>query len=219
MAGSLQFGPFELDVAAYDLWRAGQRVHLERIPMDVLVLLAERAGMLVDRDQIQAALWSPDVFVDRDAAINTAIRKIRRALGDDVAHPRFVETVVGKGYRFVAQVTRHGPQTSEAMTAYCVTRGPDAFALGAGENLIGRDPAVRVRLDHPSVSRRHARISITGTRVTIEDLNSRNGTFVDGHRIQSSTEIRDGAIIGVGPIALRFAASIGVSTMPFPDER
>jgi len=219
MAASLQFGPFELDVAAYDLWRAGQRVHLERIPMDVLVLLVERAGTLVDRDQIQAALWSPDVFVDRDAAINTAIRKIRRALGDDVADPRYVETVVGKGYRFVARVTRREPQPSDAMTAYCVTRGPDAFALCSGENLIGRDPAVRVRLDHPSVSRRHARISITATRVTIEDLNSRNGTFVDGHRIQSPTALGDGAIIGVGPIALRFVATTGISTMPLPGEQ
>lgn len=219
MAASLQFGSFELDVAAYELRRAGQRVHLEKIPMEVLVLLVERAGTLIDRDQIQAALWSPDVFVDRDAAINTAIRKIRRALGDHVAHPRFVETVVGKGYRFVAEVTRPGSHPSDAMMEYRVTRGPEAFTLESGENLLGRDPAVRVRLDHPSVSRRHARISIAGTRVTIEDLNSRNGTFINGQRILSPTEIDHGTIIGIGPIALTFLASNNASTLPLLDDR
>lgn len=218
MAGILQFGAFELDVTAFELRRAGTRVHLEKIPMEVLVLLAEHAGALVDRDRIQAALWDPRVFVDRDAAINTAIRKIRRALEDDAGGPRFVETVVGKGYRFVAPVARPGAPTSTAPTGYCVTRGPDSFTLHTGDNLLGRDPAARVRLDHPSVSRRHARICIAAARATIEDLNSRNGTFVGGRRIDAATEIGDGTIIGIGPIALRFVALTGASTMPLPAE-
>jgi len=107
MPGSFCFDDFELDVAAYVLRRAGQRIKLEKIPMEVLVLLVQRAGDLVNRTEIQAALWGSDVFVDQDAAINTAIRKIRRALGDDAEHPRFVETVVGKGYRFVASLEGH----------------------------------------------------------------------------------------------------------------
>src|SRR4051794_26583395 len=107
MVGSFRFGEFELDVAAYVLRRAGQRIKLEKIPMEVLILLVQKAGVLLNRTEIQAALWGSDVFVDQDAAINTATRKIRRALGDDAEHPRFVETVVGKGYRFIASLETH----------------------------------------------------------------------------------------------------------------
>src|SRR3954463_10427181 len=96
VGGTFRFGEFELDVAAFTLRREGTAVRLEKIPMEVLVLLVERAGSLVARDSIHAALWGPDVFLDRDAAINTAMRKIRKALGDDVDRPRWVETVVGK---------------------------------------------------------------------------------------------------------------------------
>ena len=98
---------------------------------------------------------------------------------------------------------------------YRLTRGTHAFVLQNGENLIGRDPDVHVVLDHPSVSRRHARISITAGRVTLEDLNSRNGTCVDGRGITSPTELHDGTIIGVGPMTLTFVSLSGVaSTRP-----
>jgi DNA-binding winged helix-turn-helix (wHTH) protein len=104
MSGSFRFGEFDLDIDAYALSRAGQRIKLEKIPMEVLILLVGSAGALVDRGRIQASLWGSDVFVEYDSAINTAIRKIRQALRDDAESPRFVETVVGKGYRFIAAV-------------------------------------------------------------------------------------------------------------------
>jgi len=215
VAGPFRFGDFELDVAAFTLRREGTPVRLERIPMEVLVLLVEHAGTLVARDSIHAALWGSDVFVDRDAAINTAMRKIRKALGDDADRPRFVETVVGKGYRFVAPTVRDAMDAERQVANYRLTRGTHAFALQNGENLIGRDPDVHVFLDHPSVSRRHARISITAGRVTLEDLNSRNGTCVDGRGITSPTELHDGTIIGVGPMTLTFVSLSGVaSTRP-----
>lgn len=215
MAGSFRFGDFELDVAAFTLRRQGTVVRLEKIPMEVLVLLVERAGALVARDSIYAALWGSEVFLDRDAAINTAIRKIRRALGEDGDRPRFLETVVGKGYRFVGPIVRGGIEAANQVTGYRVTRGTQAFALQAGENVIGRDPDVQVFLDHPSVSRRHARISITPGRVVLEDLNSRNGTYVDGCGITSPTDLHDGTIIGVGPITLTFVAlTAAASTRP-----
>src|SRR5438105_949663 len=215
MAGRFQLGDFELDVSAFTRRRHGTPVRLEKIPMEVLVLLVERAGTLVARDSIHAALWGSDVFVDRDAAINTAMRKIRKALGDDADRPRFVETVVGKGYRFVGPIVRETTDAEHQPANYRLTRGTHAFALQNGENLIGRDPDVHVFLDHPSVSRRHARISITPGRVVLEDLNSRNGTFVDGHGVTSPTDLRDGTIIGVGPITLTFVSLSGVaSTRP-----
>jgi DNA-binding winged helix-turn-helix (wHTH) protein len=213
--GTFRFGVFELDVAAFALRRARTQVRLEKIPMEVLMLLVKNTGALVDRGSIGAALWGPDVFVDRDAAINTAIRKIRRALGDDAGEPRFVETVVGKGYRFVAPVDgRRGGERRQS-SSYCVTRGTHTFALENGENVLGRDPNVRVYLDHPSVSRRHARISIADDCVIVEDLNSRNRTFVDGRGIDTPTQIHDGAVIGLGPITLTFLAVSGpASTRP-----
>ena len=215
MAGRFRFGDFELDVAAFTLRREGTPVRLEKIPMEVLVLLVERAGTLVARDSNHAALWGSDVFLDRDAAINTAMRKIRKALGDDADRPRFVETVVGKGLRFVGPIIRETTNAGRQAPNYQLTRGTHAFALQNGENLIGRDPDVHVFLDHPSVSRRHARISITADRVVLADLNSRNGTCVDGRGITLPTELHDGTVIGVGPITLTFVSLSGVaSTRP-----
>jgi DNA-binding winged helix-turn-helix (wHTH) protein len=95
----------ELDLARYELRRGGRVERLEKLPMELLTFLAERRGQLVTRAEILARLWGKDVFVDADAAINTAVRKVRRALGDDPDTPRFLETVVGKGYRFVGPIT------------------------------------------------------------------------------------------------------------------
>lgn len=215
MATSFHFGDFELDIAAFALRRNGGNVRLEKIPMEALVLLVENAGTLIDRGRIHAALWGSDVFVDRDAAINTAIRKIRQTLDDDADAPQFVETVVGKGYRFIAPIERRDTVEQRQLPNYCVRRGTHAFMLENGENLLGRDPAARVYLNHPSVSRRHARISIASNRVVLEDLNSRNGTFLDGRGIESATELHDGAVIGLGPITLTFVALSGpASTRP-----
>lgn len=205
MSESFRFAGYELDLTAYALRRAGQTVKLEKLPMEVLSLLVQRAGALVARSEIEAALWGTTVFVDRDAAINTAIRKIRHALRDDAARPRFVETVVGKGYRFVASVeSRPAPTHHSPFPRYLVTRGKQEFALESGQTIFGRDPVAEVFIDHPSVSRRHASLSIGADGAVLEDLGSRNGTFLNGRRIEGSVKIDHGAIIGLGPIALTF---------------
>jgi TolB-like protein/DNA-binding winged helix-turn-helix (wHTH) protein/Flp pilus assembly protein TadD len=94
----------ELDLARYELRRHGCTERLEKLPMELLTLLAGRRGQLVTRAEIVERLWGKDVFVDADAAINTAVRKVRRALGDHPDRPQFLETVVGKGYRFVGPI-------------------------------------------------------------------------------------------------------------------
>jgi len=99
-----RFAEFEIDIAAYELRHGAQRVRLARQPMDLLLLLLERRLELVSRDEIAKQLWGPDVCIDFDAGIHTAILKIRQVLGDSRESPRFVETVPGKGYRFVAPV-------------------------------------------------------------------------------------------------------------------
>jgi TolB-like protein/Flp pilus assembly protein TadD len=101
----LKFDPYEFDPAAWELRRRGRTVRLERLPMELLLLLVERRGTLVTRQEIAARLWDPNLFHDLDNGIHTAIRKVRQALNDSAQRPAFVQTVSGKGYRFLAPVT------------------------------------------------------------------------------------------------------------------
>ena len=101
-ASILRFEQFELDLQSYELRKSGRVLKLEKLPMELLILLAEKRGQLVTREQIILRLWGDDVFVDTRQGINTAIRKIRVALRDDPEHPRLLQTVVGRGYRLLA---------------------------------------------------------------------------------------------------------------------
>src|SRR5580692_7812667 len=94
----------ELDLGRYELRRNGRRVKLEKKPMELLIFLVTRREQLVSRQDIVTKLWRSDLFVDTEASINNLIRKIRTALGDSPGKPRFLETVVGKGYRFIGPV-------------------------------------------------------------------------------------------------------------------
>jgi len=111
-AQEFHFGEFTLDESGYRLQRGARQLRLEKLPMELLILLVQRHGELVSREEIADRLWRKDVFVDIDHSINTAVRKIRLVLRDDPEKPRFVETVVGKGYRFTAAVT-HNNGSSE----------------------------------------------------------------------------------------------------------
>jgi len=104
-ADLIRFEDFELDLRSYQVRRSGNTLKLERIPMEVLFLLVERPGQLVTREEIIERLWGKNVFLDTDNAINTAIRKIRQVLKDDPEQPRFIQTVTGRGYRFIGQIS------------------------------------------------------------------------------------------------------------------
>ncbi|SPE27211.1 Serine/threonine protein kinase with TPR repeats (fragment) [Acidobacteriia bacterium SbA2] len=104
-ADLIRFEDFELDLRSYQVRRSGRTLKLERIPMEVLFLLVERPGQLVTREEIIEKLWGKDVFLDTDNAINTAIRKIRQVLKDDPEQPRCIQTVTGRGYRFIGQLS------------------------------------------------------------------------------------------------------------------
>ncbi len=97
-----EFGGFKLDCDRFELTRAGRSRRLERKPMELLILLVEADGRLVNREEIAQRLWESEVFVDTEHGINTVIRKIRQVLGDDPENPRFIQTVTGMGYRFIA---------------------------------------------------------------------------------------------------------------------
>jgi TolB-like protein/DNA-binding winged helix-turn-helix (wHTH) protein len=108
-----QFGDFSLDCGKFELCRKGHRLKLERKPLELLVLLVSNHGQVVNRDEIARCLWEREVFVDIEHGINTAIRKIRQVLGDSSDLPRFVQTISGSGYRFIALVTAIEPEVTE----------------------------------------------------------------------------------------------------------
>jgi TolB-like protein/DNA-binding winged helix-turn-helix (wHTH) protein len=108
-----QFGDFSLDCGKFELCRKGRRLKLERKPLELLVLLVTKHGQVVTRNEIARCLWEREVFVDIEHGINTAIRKIRQVLGDSSDLPRFVQTVSGSGYRFIAPVTAVEPEVTE----------------------------------------------------------------------------------------------------------
>ncbi len=121
---TLRFGEFELDRAAYQLRRNGRPVRLERQPMDLLILLVERRAQLLSHGEIVDRLWGKDVFVDVETGVHTAIRKVRQALRDSAESPTCVETVPGKGYRFIAPV--ESVPTSEPPAAVAAPAVPEA---------------------------------------------------------------------------------------------
>jgi len=120
----IRFDDFELDYGRFQLSRRGAPVRLEGLPLQLLMFMVDKRGQLVTRDQISCELWSRDVFVDVEQGINTAIRKVRRALGDDADEPQYLQTVVGRGYRFVA------PQAEEDTTSQLPS---EKFAVSAEE--------------------------------------------------------------------------------------
>jgi len=114
----VRFADFELDFSRFQLSRGGQPIRLEGLPLQLLMFLIENKGQLVTREQIANALWGKDVFVDVEQGINTAIRKVRLALADDSDQPEYLQTVVGRGYRFVGSVMVDEP---EAASGFMVT--------------------------------------------------------------------------------------------------
>ena len=118
LSHSIRFADdFDLDPRIYELRRGGRVLKLERIPMELLLLLIERKAQLVTRDQIIDRIWGKDVFVDTDNSINAAIRKIRQVLKDDPERPRFVQTITGRGYRFIAPIVEASPAPAIAVAA------------------------------------------------------------------------------------------------------
>src|ERR1700690_1894891 len=107
-----RFGAFEVNEATGELRKQGIRVKLHSQPFQILVMLLERPAELVTREEMRQRLWSQDTFVDFDHGLNTAVNKLREALGDSASNPRHIETISGRGYRFIAPVTLVPPIAS-----------------------------------------------------------------------------------------------------------
>jgi DNA-binding winged helix-turn-helix (wHTH) protein len=108
------FGAFEADLETGELCKNGAKVPLQSQPFQVFAILLKRSGELVSRDELRQNVWPQDTFVDFDQAVNTAIKKIRIALGDEADNPRFVQTLPGRGYRFICPVLTGNRQVAEA---------------------------------------------------------------------------------------------------------
>jgi DNA-binding winged helix-turn-helix (wHTH) protein len=200
---SLTFGEFELDQERRQLLRSGQPVPLEPKAYELLSLLVARRPRTLSRAQIRDVVW-PGVFVS-ESTLSQAVNGIRQALDDDARQPRFIRTAHGFGYAFCAEArdTNQGPSDQLGVRSRLVW-GDRVLALRAGENLLGRDKEAAVCLDAASVSRHHARILVEGARATLEDLGSKNGTTLNGKRLEGARELKDGDTLRLGHVQLLF---------------
>jgi hypothetical protein len=144
-------------------------------------------------------VWSGTSIADTTLA--GVIAELRTALDDDAHDPRFIRTAHRVGYAFSGEVDGESEQRK---ISYRVIVGDQQFQLHSGANVLGRDRTATLWIDHPSISRRHAEIVIRPTRITVQDLGSKNGTFVRGQRTEGEVEIGDRDEIRLGNVAMLF---------------
>ena len=201
------FGDFVFDLDARELRRGGEPVVLSPKAFQLLEVLAGNRPKALSKAALQEHLW-PNTFVVEKNLVNL-VAEIREALGDEAAQPRFIRTIHRFGYAFRDQTEkpRARPESVPApdIRFRLVWAGGRA-GLAEGEHVLGRDPELKLFLDAPDVSRRHARIRIAGDEATIDDLESKNGTFVGDCRVAEAIRLADGDSIRIGSVRLRFAA-------------
>jgi DNA-binding winged helix-turn-helix (wHTH) protein len=203
----VRFGEFEFDPAAGDLRRRGQRIQIQEQPLTILEMLVARAGELVTRQDLCERLW-PEAFVDFDNGLNNAVSRLRTALDDSATSPRFIETLGRRGYRFMATVEPARGAAAGSPVGAWLSGEVGRVALAPGENILGRHAPGVLELPSSTVSRRHARIMI-GDETWIEDLESKNGTFVDERKVTRRVPLDDGAQVRIGSLILRFTIVSG----------
>jgi DNA-binding winged helix-turn-helix (wHTH) protein len=193
-----RFGEFVLEQSERQLLRGGQVVHLSPKAFELLSLLVDRAPAAVAKEELLQAVW-PGVHV-ADASLTNVVAEIRAATGDDARRPRFLRTVHAFGYAFCGELVQEGSPVVGG-TWHLVIAGR-RYALSAGPNVVGRDPAAAIPIDHVSVSRRHAQVSLSGGGATIQDLGSRNGTYLNGRRLETAAALKDGDVIRLGSVTI-----------------
>jgi DNA-binding winged helix-turn-helix (wHTH) protein len=203
----VRFGACVLDSETRELLVGGKAVHLTPKAFDLLAILIENRPRALSKTEIHEKLW-PDTFVS-DGTLTSLLAEVRSAIGDDEHEKRWIRTVQRFGYAFSGSAETEGARPralSRAAFAYRLYWRSREFALEEGENVLGRDPRVSIFLDDASVSRRHARIVIDREGALIEDLQSKNGTFVRGARIEAPSRIADGEKVQLGSVPLTFRA-------------
>ena len=202
---TLRFSGCTLDLEARRLLRGAREIHLSPKAFELLKALVEARPSVLAKAELLDRVW-PGVFVS-DASLARVITEVRQAVGDRAREGRVIRTVHGFGYAFAAEVAPVAPQAASSPTSAqtCWLVSADrTFGLAEGENIAGREPGVSVWLDSPKVSRHHARLVVHASSVTIEDLQSTNGTFVRDVRISSAATLNTGDKIRIGPFTLTF---------------
>lgn len=193
-----------MDLQTRQLLRSGLEVRLSPKAFDLLRCLIENRSRAMSRAELHEQMW-PSTFV-LDTNLASLVAEIRRALGDAADHPRFLRTMHRFGYWFVGDVRAEdaeGEVVRPAVRFWLVWEGRQV-PLAQGENVVGRASDAEVWLDAPSVSRNHARITVSGQDATVEDLESKNGTFVGGDRITTPCRLADGDQIRLGSVVVTF---------------
>lgn len=201
----LRFGGFVFDSETREVIRGDEPLAISPKAFALLALLIESRPRAVAKADIHSRLW-PDTHVS-DQSLGNLVVELRAVLGEDARKPRSIRTVARFGYAFSAKAVVEADRARRgrggAGLTYRVVWGRREISLDTGDNLIGRDPEAVVWIDDDSVSRRHARISIGEEGASIEDLGSRNGTWIGDARIGRPVRLADRDVVTVGPARLK----------------
>jgi DNA-binding winged helix-turn-helix (wHTH) protein len=210
-ARRVSFGPFTLDGDTRQLLRGPdeQQVHLSPKAYELLSVLVATRPRAVAKGELHERLW-PSTFVS-EATLASLVGELRDALGERGRDALFIRTVHGFGYAFSGTAHEIGDREVTPIRHWIVCGGREK-ALAEGEHLIGRDPDVAIALNSPTVSRHHARIVIAGDATTLEDLGSKNGTYLRGQVLASPTRLADGDRIRIGAFELTFRTVTGIGS-------
>jgi len=200
----VRFGRFTLDTESRQLRQDDTERHLSPKAFELLRLLVENRPRALSKAELHERLW-PSVFVS-EATLSSLVAEVRGALDEKAGLEGFVRTVHRFGYAFKGEAAELGLGTRSASDrARCwIVWESGQISLTDGEHLLGRDGDVAVWLESPTVSRHHARIRIAGPQVTIEDLGSKNGTFLRGERLAAPSTLEDGDEITLGSVVVKF---------------
>jgi hypothetical protein len=187
-------------------------VHLSTKAFELLQLLVARRPEAVSKREIQDSLW-PETFVS-EGNLPTLVSEIRKALGEAGRGPSHLRTVFGYGYAFDAEVLEEAPSARGGSRRHFLVWDRQELDLAEGTTWIGRETDADVRVDHPSVSRRHARIEVARDWATLEDLGSRNGTWGRDRRVEGRVALKDGDEIRVGTVSVVYRSESAEPSTP-----
>lgn len=198
--------PIVVDVGAHLVRRDRVDIHLAPKAFELLLILVRNQPNAVSHAELHAALW-PGIHVS-ETSLAALVTQLRRALGDTPDGRRLIRTLHRVGYAFIGDAVVAG-HTPAAGTSVCrlIWRG-QAIDVPAGESVIGRDRGCAVQIDADSVSRQHARMHVAGREVSIEDLGSKNGTWVAGERIDGTAALTHGMSFRLGSETVRFEIAV-----------
>lgn len=197
--GSFHLGDWKVEPTLGRISRNGRYVRLRPRAMDVLVTLALAAGELVSKRNLIDAVWRTE-FVS-DHALTQVIAEIRAALGDDARKPEFIQNIPRRGYRLVADVnlvSKAGELANKALLPFRLQGDDVDHPLVQGQNVIGRATDADIYINRTEVSRCHAKVVVQGSTASIEDLGSKNGTYLNGRILEEPTTLSNGDEIWIG---------------------